>query len=104
MVKIHFEELELCRCVLGGLLQLQSGPRVSLRRVAPMFPRAGRARAMVRTRTVRATSRSSFTTTSRALSCAHIGGLLGKTGTISRKPASGQKLVATNAGRHARVP
>ena len=31
---------------------LQSGPRVSLRRVPPMFPRAARSRAMVRTRSI----------------------------------------------------
>ena len=97
MLKIHFEGLELGRCVLARLLRLQSGPRVQLWRVPPTFPGEARSRAMVRTRIVRASSRSSSTITSRASSCAPIGGLPGKTATFFRKPASGQKWAASNA-------
>ena len=63
MLKIHFEELELCRCVLARLLQSQSGPRVPLRRVPPMFTGAARLWATDPTRTALALSRSSSTIT-----------------------------------------
>src|SRR4029079_14014551 len=108
MLQIHFEELELCRCVLARLLHLSrplpSGPRVPLQRLPLTSPLAARSETPDLTHIARAWSRSSSTTTSLASSCARIGGLLGKTVTIFRKPGSGQRSAASSAGPYARVP